>query len=284
MNSELNKSVPVFAVFAQTQDTRAGGLHAQTARHPQHHGQDERTVALCSVSGGGEVGQLLTPSSLSKRVTVCFSLLCVLLIVAADEPITKFPADKKQAVTSVPVAHATPRQLVQRHGSVLRLSLSNGRTVDLIDVNLDPKESNVDQVVKYEFVRYFEGSRYFLVLESYYEGSTYLLIDGETGEKNKIDAEPVFSPKNNRFVTVSLCDAYCTQGIKIWMRTKEGIKEEVWLHPTDFAPGESWGVATACWVDESTLRITSGNVTKIAKQVEGKTYTLRLTRDGWKIF
>ena len=220
----------------------------------------------------------------TKRITASFSLLCVSLIATADEPVTKLLADKKQAVAGSPAAHATSRQLVHRNGSVLRLSLFNGRTVELLDVNLDPKESNVGQVVKYEFVRYFEGIRYFFVLESYYEGSAYLLIDGATGKKNKIDAEPVFSPKNNRFVTVSLCDAYCTQGIKIWARTKEGIKEEVWLHPTDFAPGESWGSAVPRWVDEFTLRITSESANKGGSPVEGKTYTLRLTPVGWKIF
>lgn len=217
------------------------------------------------------------------RIAAGFTLLCVSWFATADNSVKTLPADKKQTVTGISATRAISNQLVQRSGSVLRLRLSNGRTVELIDVNLDPKESNADQVAKYEFVEYVESIRHFLVLATYYEGFAYLLIDGATGKKHTIDAEPIFSPKNSRFVTVSLCDAYCTRGIKVWAHAKAGIKEEVWLHPTDFAPGESWGTAEVRWVDESTLLVTSGNVTKCAGLIEGKTYTLRLTQDGWKI-
>src|SRR3989337_1624476 len=82
-----------------------------------------------------------------------FSLLCVSLTAIADGPVTTIPVEKKQAATA---SQVISHQLVQRMGPVLRLRLSNGRITELVDVNLDPKESNVGQVVKYEFVRYFE--------------------------------------------------------------------------------------------------------------------------------
>jgi hypothetical protein len=209
------------------------------------------------------------------------SLLCFALVAEPGQPHTTAPTDKRDA-TGSPASAAT-NHLARKSGIVLQLSLLNGRVLELTDVNLNSSESNADQVVKYELAMYFESVDYFLVHASYYEGSSFLMISRRSGEKYTLDAEPVFSPGKNRFVTVSLCDAYCTQGIKIYQRTKEGIREEVWLHPTEFSAGERWEMADPRWIDETTLEITSRNVSKDGKQIEGKTYTLRLIEGGWKI-
>ena len=217
-----------------------------------------------------------------KHVTAGMFLLCASLVAAAGEESKTTPSDKRQR-TSVSSAVNGLSPSVQQAGGVLRLPMLNGRVVELVDVVPDPKKENVDGVVAYSFVRHIKEINYFLIRKTFYESTRYLLVNRATGGMHDIDADPDFSPKSTRFVTISLCDAYCTQGIKIWRLTNKDIKEEVWLHPGEFVPGESWGRASIQWVDEGTLRITSDNVTRCNKHVEGVTYTLKLTSTGWKI-
>lgn len=217
-----------------------------------------------------------------KRIAAGLLLLCASLTTAADQGSKTAPISKRQGTGASPAVNDLS-PLVQQAGGVLRLPMLDGRVVELVDVKPDPKMKNVDSVVAYTFVRHIKDIDYFLILKTYYEGFGHLLVNRATGAMSNIDAEPEFSPKNTRFVTVSLCDAYCTQGIKIWRLTKENIKEEVWFHPSEFVPGESWGRAGIQWVDEVTLRIKSDNVRRCDKDVEGMTYTLKLTPTGWKI-
>ncbi len=218
-----------------------------------------------------------------KHITAGMLLLCVSLAASAGEENKTTATDKRQPTgASSAVNDLSP--LARQAGGVLRLSMLNGRVVELVDVEPDPKKQNVDGVVAYSFVRYIKEIDYFLIRKTFYEGSGYLLVNRATGGMHDIDADPDFSPKSTRFVTVSLCDAFCTQGIKIWRLTKKDIQEEVWLHPSEFVPGESWGRAYAQWVNEVTLKITSDNVRRCDKLVAGVTYTLKLTPTGWKIF
>ena len=217
-----------------------------------------------------------------KYVTAGMFLLCTSLVAAAGEENKTTATDKRQRTgASSAVNDLSP--LVRQAGGALRLSLLNGRVIELVDVEPDPKKKNVDGVVAYSFVRYIKEINYFLIRKTYYESTGYLLVNRATGGMHDIDADPDFSPKSTRFVTISLCDAFCTQGIKIWRLTKKDLKEDVCLLPSEFVPGESWGRADAQWVDEVTLSITSSNVWRCDKHVAGVTYTLKLTPTGWKI-
>jgi hypothetical protein len=121
------------------------------------------------------------------------------------------PACEEVAEAASLAKHAT---IVKRVGKTLELTVGNG-VLKLEDVGEDEGKG---EFVRYRFFDYFDDIDHILIREDYYEGGAYSLVDRKYGASQKIDEVPIFSPDRTRFLTESICDAYCPYRLEIWQR------------------------------------------------------------------
>ena len=168
----------------------------------------------------------------------------------------------------------------KRSGKTLTLMLVNGKNVAFVDKS-DPDGFGG---IKYEFVDYVQPIDHFLISALFHEGSAYVLINRNNGTKFNIDEAPVFSPAFDRFITVSICDAYCPNRLQIWQ-----IKPQPRLEET-FEPEQYWASGSAKWRDGKTIEVTkdiadpAASVPSKGKYVWKKEMLqLKLLPGGWAL-
>src|SRR5882762_6448733 len=166
----------------------------------------------------------------------------------------------------------------KRSGRTLKLTLATGKTLAFVD-KPDP---NGFAGVKYEFVDYVQPIDHFLVSALVHEGMAYVLIDRNNGRKFNIDEAPVFSPAFDRFITVSICDAFCPNRLQIWQ-----IKPKPRLEET-FEPEQYWASGSAKWRDGKTIEVTKeiadpavSDPTKGKYVLKKEMLQLKLLPGGW---
>ncbi len=171
-------------------------------------------------------------------------------------------------------------QYAQRSGKTLKLTLANGKTLAFVD-KPDPDGAGG---IKYEFVDYVQPIDHFLVSALFHEGKAYVLINRNNGGKFNIDGAPVFSPAFDRFITVSICDAYCPNRLQIWQ-----IKPKPRLEET-FEPEQYWASGSAKWRDGKTIEVTKEIADPAASDPSKGKYImkkeilqLKLLSGGWAV-
>lgn len=112
-------------------------------------------------------------------------------------------------------------------------------------------DENGDGGIVFHYVQSCKDIDYWLVFISYYEGSEYLLMDKDDGNKIYVWGPPVVSPDKKHFITYS-CDieaAYDYNGIQLFeISGRKAIlkwKKEINL----------WGPDEVRWKDDNTLYI-----------------------------
>jgi len=168
----------------------------------------------------------------------------------------------------------------KRSGKTLTLTLVNGKNLTFVDKS-DPDGAGG---IKYEFVDYVQPIDYFLVSALVHEGMAYVLINRNNGGKFNIDGAPVFSPAFDRFITVSICDAYCPNRLQIWQ-----IKLKPRLEET-FEPEQYWASGSAKWRDGKTIEVTKEIADPAASDPSKGKYVwkkeilqLKLLSGGWAV-
>lgn len=168
----------------------------------------------------------------------------------------------------------------QRSGKTLKLTLANGKTLAFVDKSNPAGGTGV----KYEFVDYIQPIDHFLISYLVSEGGAYVLINRNTGKQLNIDEAPVFSPAFDRFITVSICDAYCPYRLQIWQ-----IKPQPRLEET-FEPEQYWASGSAKWRDGKTIEVTKEIADPAASDPSKGKYVykkeilqIKLLPDGWAV-
>jgi hypothetical protein len=165
-------------------------------------------------------------------------------------------------------------QQVSRQGKILRLTLKTGKVVELKDV-VDAKNEQVDKIVYYNFREYLRDLGYFLVHVQYWEGSAYLMVNDQNGERYSLHDLFLLSPDRQRLATVTMFDAFNPTAIQIWRITPEKMTLEwSWQHTQ-----EDWGPKSGAWQDNNTLTFdkTSWDEKRREKMM------VRRDAAGWKL-
>lgn len=168
--------------------------------------------------------------------------------------------------------------LVKRENDTLILALDGSKEKRLKD---GPGPRNKNVWVYYVFKDYFPLVGYFLIQYIYNEGGAYLLFNRKNGSMTRLEDIPIFSPDKNYFITVSICDAYCDRGLRIWKISETGLEQD-W----SMVPDEYWAYGKAEWTGKHLIKITK-NVKKDpadprTKYID-KNFYIRRVSGKWKV-
>lgn len=177
---------------------------------------------------------------------------------------------------------ATQAQRVARDGGILKLRLTGATWIKLRDRD-EASGAKAGEVVLYSFRDYIEPAQSFLIHNQYYEGESYSLVSSKSGRVFLLDDVPIFSSDYQRFITVSVCDAYCSPRIRIW-RLIQGGWEIEWDYPLP----EYWASGSAKWLDNQNIDIikevadAKASVPSKGKYVWIKqSFRVTFSRSGW---
>lgn len=167
---------------------------------------------------------------------------------------------------------------VRRVGDTLSLSLSGGDTVRLVDRSDSPAE-----VESFSYQGHWSGEGYFLVHIQYYEGSSFLLVDDDTGHRTSLADAPLRSPDGRRFAVLSLDleAGYVPNTLQVW-ELGDGVPVLEWaLEP------EEWGPTEGRWEGAGAIRFTQRGYCE-ALDLEGgymcdRPARLVLRDGGWRV-
>ncbi|HSH46028.1 MAG TPA: hypothetical protein VK966_09240, partial [Longimicrobiales bacterium] len=135
--------------------------------------------------------------------------------------------------------------LAERRGDTLLLRL-DGDSVRLVD---EPGEGDA---VHFSFQAHWPEHGYYLVQQQYYEGSAYLLVDDNTGDRTPVPARPLLAPGGDLFAVLSydLEAGYNPNTLQVWRFTEEGPGLEYETQP------DTWGPTNGRWTGPGTLEFT----------------------------
>ncbi len=134
----------------------------------------------------------------------------------------------------------------------------------------------------YTYKKYLKNVGYytFNVIEEGSEGLSAMLVNDKTGKEFKVDAIPLVSPNNKKFVTTSmdLSAGFDPNKIEVWHFAKKGMVRDFSLTL------EKWGPSDPIWLNNNTISFSknifetkSGNIIKTAKlflKFNGKKWAL----------
>lgn len=136
---------------------------------------------------------------------------------------------------------------VVRRGDTLRLALAAGDTMRLVD---RPVEGGDAVYFSYQY-RWPEAG-WLVVQEQHYEGSEFLLIHDETGDRVRVPARPLLAPGGERFAVLSfdLEAGYAPNTLQIWRLDDDRATLEWSIQP------DAWGPVAGRWMGPETLMFT----------------------------
>jgi hypothetical protein len=139
---------------------------------------------------------------------------------------------------------------VIREDSLLIFRLKSGSNLVL------KNDTSVTNYIEYKFLQSYNSIDYWLIRLYYYEGSGYLLLDKETGEKIDIYGEPKFSGNKNYFFTSSfdIEATYDPNGFELYQLVK-GKAKRLWRKDID-----DWGPSGMKWINDSCVVIEQSRV------------------------
>lgn len=139
-------------------------------------------------------------------------------------------------------------QYFYRKGKALNVRLTNGQVRSFTDVPEDASH-DVGTVKAYALIQNFPTVNYWLVAVQFYEGSSYLLLNGKNGTVTTIEGEALLSPDRRRFV-VSNFDieaGYSPNVLSIYRLTGAHPVQEFLVKPTE------WGATDVAWKNATTV-------------------------------
>jgi len=144
---------------------------------------------------------------------------------------------------------------VARRGAELAIPLLNGDTLALRDSTPDTPTG-----VWHSYRAYLPSIGYHVVEVQYYEGSTYLLVNGTSGKKTFSNGLPVVSPDNRRIAAgnVDLEAEFSPTTLQVWRLERDSLALE-WEH--DFLAGgaatdTTWGPSEVRWLTPTEIHVT----------------------------
>jgi hypothetical protein len=111
---------------------------------------------------------------------------------------------------------ALTKGVARRERDTLILTREFGHTVELADTPTCQRENYDVHCVRYRLAAWLPSRHAFVVDALRYEGGSYLLIDGLSGDRLEIASPPHFSPDGTRFATFDNDEESAADGIRIW--------------------------------------------------------------------
>ncbi len=168
--------------------------------------------------------------------------------------------------------------LAKRDGKTLKLNIQNGSHLQFEDC-----ADTSCAVYQFTFQEFFAKQGYLLIKKQTIEEATYLFVDQKTGKEIDVDELPLFSPDASRFVTTSVCEAFCTDRIQIWRFVQNDLKMELTIDPEELSR-ESWADGSARWIDNSTIEVTKVMRINLENKFEThKAFQIKHSPGGWRV-
>ncbi len=166
------------------------------------------------------------------------------------------------------------RDTVSTEDPRLRLVTGTGETISLVDGTPFVENARPGSYSYRDYIA--ELDVHFIELQ-YYEGGAYLLVDRCTGEKAKVQARPVLSPDERRFVTVSvdLVSHYRPNAIQIWLHGR--------TYELEFSWTPEWGPASAEWLGPDAIRVSRVVVDGRFQYQRAGFVVLRYLEGEWRV-
>jgi hypothetical protein len=171
--------------------------------------------------------------------------------------------------------HQLKREIkgLKRKKNQLMIRLDNGTLLTLVNKG-NPKYDDTS-MANFSYIEYLPAIGYHLVHVMYYEGDSYVLINGKDGKKTDIQNIPIISPDNLRFVTASsdLEAEYNPTEIQIWRITAGGLFKEFSFKPS------GWGPESPRWKNQNEVSITKVFLSNRPSEV----VSIRQGQKGWQL-
>lgn len=233
----------------------------------------------------------LIPHVLSIRIAASVVMLVVMtpmISVLASDSSDRAPqqnrARDEDSVKAEQRRIAAHARLVKRNGATLELLLANGKVFWFSDV-FEKDAKDVGMVSIFRFDSYIPAADVFIVHQSLYEGFQYIVVDRKTGKASSLDNFPHFSSDYKRFATISVCDAYCEQGVQVWGITPSGYVKGADFLLSDIAPAHYWGEGELTWKDPASIGVSINAYTYIDGKHKKKrsSSVIHLVSGKWQV-
>lgn len=124
---------------------------------------------------------------------------------------------------------------VERIGTRLVIHLRSGKTKELADgPDCYDERIKANTCFGYEFQRYDRARGVFVVMQYYYEGADYVIVDDRTGQHSLLNADPIFSPMGDVAIELVYGESHYYPGnprMSAWRRSPSGKFEREWTTP-----------------------------------------------------
>jgi hypothetical protein len=180
--------------------------------------------------------------------------------------------DKTQTVQSFePHVLAAAQDRAWRRNDSLFLAITAGPPVEL--VNLPDCDDTSEKDCRSFYLAADLASRHsFLVEETFFNGSRFLLIDDRSGRKTELDGPPQFGPDDSTILVIDNDETFVKPSVQVWQRSGDAFVR-VFSH--DNAVGVS--ASLEAWdADGIHLALSSAD----AFDEDGRHWTGTITRNG----
>lgn len=176
------------------------------------------------------------------------------------------------------------RGLAEREGEILILHPTGAPIIGFADHRTACDTGDVDKCDGYALMGTFPKARAIVVQQFLYEGSSFLLIDNNTGRQTRLNAMPAFSPDGNHFLVAPYDQENDTgpNHLEIWRREGDGAVLE-WAHSLEQEHAED--PALPAPYQTRLLRWRDDRLALEFFTDDGKRWRGSLTRaqDGWRL-
>ena len=185
-----------------------------------------------------------------------------------------------------PALIAQAPALAERKNDTLILHPASATVISFTDSKTACDAGNADNCQGYALMDVVPRAHALVVQQFFYEGSSFLLIDSNTGRATRLNGMPVFSPDASQFLVApyDLESDVGPNGIEIWRREGDGAVLE-WSHAIQQEHVEDpdlpvpYRVKVRRWRPD---RI-SLDLSIEVPEVRHWTGTLTRTTDGWRL-
>jgi len=144
-----------------------------------------------------------------------------------------------------------------RDGRNLIIPLVSGDSVVYVDsVRRDSFEPDLSAMF-HRYMAYEPTIHQHIVLATWYEGGSHVLVDGRSGKETVIPSRPVISPDSKYFVTTGSGFAYEPNEIAVYVVGQDGPTLQ-WLHypaGTPYPVRTHWGPGRPLWTGNDLIKI-----------------------------
>ncbi len=117
-----------------------------------------------------------------------------------------------------------------------------------------------DESIVYTLKSYYSDLDYFLVFKSAYEEGEYILVNGKTGAKTSLWAEPIFSPDRRRFASMTIDELNGNTSVYLYRIDAMGVKIE-------YRDTNKWKPTNPVWRNNNSIEFVHNPHNARAKRV-----------------